>query len=825
MSFSATRCCIAIAISLVLANAPAMAQQSNTQYEINLPEQSLADSLRALGKAAHVNIVFDPGDVHGKRASVLAGQYTPEEALQRLLAGSGLNMLRTAGGSYAVVSVQLEATEANRMRNDPNTFDSVVVYGKVQGLAAMRVPTELREIPQSVSVITQETLRQQNAHDLAGALNWATGITLYQQGTGESQINSRGFAIGQIHVDGGAPISVGQRGASVDDMAEYDHLEVLRGADGLFGGAGNPGGTFNLVRKQAQSKPQLRLAATLGTWDYYHLQLDATGPLGFDDALRGRVVMSSTEQHYFYDRANRQSHKLYGTLSYDLSPSTVLTVGGSVDQSNKTGMTAGLPGYSTGADPHLPRSTALIFPWIRDRAHNVEAFAQLEQRFGDRWKLKLGVTGARTRSNNLDAQNRSSINPVTHLLGTPMGVVYATDNSRYLMADATLTGGFDWNGRRQDITVGLDYRGTSGSGNSRQTVAGGPPLDPWNYDPTAYLPLAAGPSNPVVVSANDVTTKSIGGYASLRLRPWDGWSVILGGRDNYARAVSTLSYRLDLGSAGFLPIFNLRSTSVSGGVVTPYAGVVYDIGSHYSLYASYADIYQPAGVNKTFAGELIGPVHGVNMEAGIKAAWYGGRLNGSFAVYRIKQNNQPVYDPNHPANAAGTCCFLAADNTSKGVDAELVGRLTSNWQWSGGYTFNRNSLHANLPGEGQPLSTITPKHLLKLWTNYRLPGVGRRWSVGGGLRAQTANYVNGYLCPQINALGRCTVLLQPFHSKQGFYTVVTLRTAYEINAHWAVALNIDNLFDRTYYQAIGSPNSSNWYGTPRNLMLTINGKL
>lgn len=241
------RRCIAIAISLGLTALPALAQQpvEAQQYPLRLPAQALADSLRALGKTAHVNIVFEPQMVQSLRAPPLEGQYTPAEALERLLAGSGLVMRRTAGGSWAV---ELEAadtaaatTETSRSepvagtvasppspspspssRDGVYTFDPLLVLGKAEGFSVTRMPTELKDIPQSVSVIGKERWQEQNAFDLAAVLNRATGVTLTQRESTGHNFYARGFGIQTLHVDGGAPMSLSASHYSIQDLSQRE---------------------------------------------------------------------------------------------------------------------------------------------------------------------------------------------------------------------------------------------------------------------------------------------------------------------------------------------------------------------------------------------------------------------------------------------------------------------------------------------------------------------------------------------------------------------------------------------------------------------------
>lgn len=900
---------LASAVLLALCSVPP-AVYAQATYEFDLPAQPLANTLRAVGARGGVDIAFAPETVQGRNAPAIKGRYSVRDALQRVLAGSGLVVQTTPGGSFVIqppnaprattqafqlpaqslgdtlkaigdetghairvdesvtvgktaapvqgVMTPLQAVEAalqgtglrayssadgtvtvlaagaksppSAGNGNVHVLDEITVTAKFEGLSATRVPTELREIPQSVSLISQNTLQQQNAHDLDTALNHATGITVNRQST-QTMYYSRGFAIGAIHVDGSAPLGANSLG--LDDLSEYDHIEVLRGADALFGGAGDPGATLNLVRKRPLAQNAAEMVFNLGSWNNHRLQFDATGPLGLDGALRGRVVASAGERDYFYDNADRNHGKLYGILEYDLSPATMLTLGGSFERANAHPFAGGLPRYDNGADPHLPRDTAFVFAQNREDTTSKEVFAQLDQKLGERWKLKAGATLFDQSSSSFQIANQTAINPATGLIDT----TYLTGNDmpskgRQISAEVTLTGSWDWQGRPQELVIGGDYlRNLVPTLSSSTPMVSGPPLDPWHFDPGAYSVLPASASSPVfVINSGAVSVTGMGLYASLRLRPWNGGSVILGARDNYLKThTGAETYVYDMGPDGSMdlggsPALNTFST----GVVTPYAGVVQDLNKHYSLYASYTEIYRPNYDKKIYGGGLLGPVRGDNMEAGIKGTWRDGRVNASLAAFKIRQRNVPTQDFLHFSEGD---FYVPSDNSSKGVEAEVSGALTDNWQFNAGYTFNINHTLEGLSaeqlaayGETGPtvMTTFAPKHLLKVWTDYRLPGSWSAWSIGGGFNAQSGIYVDGYACTAHDATG-CTGDYVPFKIRQGGYVLAFLRVAYVINSQWSAALNINNLLDRRYYQTVGPDQYGNWYGAPRGMMLTVTG--
>ena len=112
-------------------------------------------------------------------------------------------------------------------------------------------------------------------------------------------------------------------------MGEIDHIEVLRGSDALFGANGNPGATVNLVRKRPLDTFEIDTHSVLGSWHNYRQEIDVTGPLGFDGALRGRFDAAYSDRDYFYQGARSDHRSLFGVLEYDLTSQTLLTLGGS----------------------------------------------------------------------------------------------------------------------------------------------------------------------------------------------------------------------------------------------------------------------------------------------------------------------------------------------------------------------------------------------------------------------------------------------------------------------------------------------------------------
>lgn len=110
--------------------------------------------------------------------------------------------------------------------------------------------------------------------------------------------------------------------------------------------------------------------------------------------------------------------------------------------------------------------------------------------------------------------------------------------------------------------------------------------------------------------------------------------------------------------------------------------------------------------------------------------------------------------------------------------------------------------------------------MLKVWATYALPRQWSAWSVRGGATAQSKRANTGLVWVNQGEAGWAQV---PFRVEQGGYAVWQAQAGYRIDPHWSLALNVNNVFDKVYYQTIGNHSHGNWYGEPRSWMLTVRG--
>jgi len=796
-------------------------------HAVNLPAQPLDQALNALAGQTGARILFATDSAEGLRAPGLTGELSVEQALQRLLLGTRLTVQKTADGSYLVsapqgdsTALELGATTISGQGMGEATENSGS-YTTGQVSIGSKTPTSLRQTPQTVAVVTDQLIQDRRMTDLGEAMNVTPGITVQRANARISQFYSRGFVIENVQIDGAAPMALGTTAGSfysnkVYDLVEYDHVEVLRGSSGLFGGTGDPGGMINLVRKRPLDTFQLKIDQSAGSWDNYRTQLDVTGPLGFDGKLRGRLVAAYTDRQYSLDNRSAEKPTLYGVLEADLDDATRLTFGGRSESYHEHGVGGGLPRYSDGSDLGLPRNTFYSPKWAYYRGRSQEVFAKLDHDFNDDWKGNLTYTRTYDSGFAKTGFSTGSVDPATGL-----GLNWSGTNSRWLseqtLWDANLHGDFRLLGGEHQFLVGMDrqkidsrWRGTLPQPGANET-----PIDP--FDPSS-TPWAYPATNKDYIRDYSPNRQvQYGLYSTLRLQLADPLHLIVGARAQRYRFEQLYRSR----DEGVWSAENEVIDKIATKVV-PYGGVVYDLTPEWSAYASYSEIFKPQ--QGQFAGPLPGsaiePMTGKTYETGIKGELFDGRLNPSAALYYTTRENQAVRDPSYPNTEwifSGSCCYLTQGKVvSKGLDLQLDGELLPDWMVLAGYTYNHNRSRDT----GTRFSSVTPKHLVKLWSTYRLPGGLKDFKVGGGVNLQSANYVSGDATLR-NTDGSLHDV--PYKFSQAGYAVWNAMAEYQVDEHWTLAYNLNNVFDKKYYMTVGDSTGENWYGEPRNHMLTLRG--
>jgi len=705
--------------------------------------------------------------------------------------------LWAAGLTFTALCLQATAQQDATTAEKPATPDgNVAVMGAIRvseelvdttsytapALTTGKTPLSIRETPQSVTVITRQRMDDQNMTTLPEVLKQATGVTVQRfDGAGNfNSYNVRGYAIDSIMLDG---LSSGITGNVVEfDTAIYDRVEILRGPAGLFQGSGEPSAVINLARKRALTEPLLNLSARLGSWDTYRGEFDASGSLAQDGRLRGRLVGAYDQRESYQDVIENNKHIVYGTLEYDLTPSTTASVGATWQEIDSV-IDQGLPAYANGQLLDVPRSTFIGADWNEQDLESSDVFAEIEHHLDGGGDIKFAVRKLDRDMLYKVARGNAAVAPNGDVL---LQTGLFTTERENVSADVYASLPFSLGGQEHNFVAGFDWRTQEENSNSSPFV-------------NSTLINVFEPNHDIAepnfsfTSLTKTKTDQYGAYTQLRLHPAKRVTVVGGGRLSWYDSKTT--NRLTEVTTG---------SAEESGELTPYAAVVVDVLPQASVYASYTNVFQPQN-NLDAQGGQLPPRTGSQIEAGIKAELFDQQANAQFAVYQIRDRDRAMTDdsPGAPLNS-----FVAAGEVeSKGFDTEISGRLAPGWDVVLGYAFTETEyVHSAATQLGQVFAPFTPKHTGNLWTKYQF-GAGplQAFHVGTGVKSLSSFY---------SPVGATRF-------EAGGYTVVSALAGYQVTPQLETTLTVNNLFDKKYYEKVSSAGRQNFYGEPLNVMLVL----
>lgn len=701
----------------------------------------------------------------------------------------------------AVVHVNLIAAEPRvELRvvlNLPAYSERVTVsgreipYAEPETTTAGKVAVSRREVPNSVSVLTREQMQDQNMVNTWDALSQMTGVTAISNDGTQSQFHARGGAL-ESQQDG-VPSAMPFSGFQQYDLAIYDRLEVLRGPAGLLQGSGSFSGVVNLVRRRPTVAFSASATASTGQWSNHHFEADVSGPLS--GSVRALAVATATDRDFYYDRGHDRKWLGYGALEWNLTAATMLAFT-AVHQNDRSPGFSGLPTYTDGRRLDVARSFNPYPMWNRTAWDTTDVGIDLEHRFKTAWKVVAKVNRRAQDFLFHDSIAGEGVNPATNTttyLRREFDVDYTTTS-----ADAYVNGKFSLLARTHELLLGGNV-----SRFDRKSLG----VDS-NQDASLAIPNVAIGSPPSVPepafiyrSGNASLIEQSGLYSMLRSQVGSRVTTVLGGRwSNY-----------DSRSRNIAP--STATDWVPGAEAdmkfTPYGGVVVDVTRTSSLYASYSEIFV-SQTQRQIDGSVLNPRVGYQWEAGAKGEHLNNRLLTALAVFNIRDRNRSYPDVLNPG------FFVPLGEVeSRGWEAEVTGQVTRRWDVSTGYTRldTKFLIHPTLVGE--PLNYWYPRHSLKAWSMWRFPG-GRLEGLRVGLGVQAySKSASGR--DTANAAGVVTVAAR----RQPAYAVASANLSYLLRRNLQLRVQVNNMFDETYYTRLGGTNSNNTFGDPRNAMISL----
>lgn len=743
------------------------------------------------------------------------GRHGPREgatrSAPRRVVGSAVAaaVLVGAQGTFAAESVQPQSEDGRRAAQGEMTLPAITVTGSMEATAtegtasyttgrtaaATRLPLSLKETPQSVTVITRQHLDDQQLNSVQGVLENTAGIALHQSDSERTSFYSRGFLIDNVQYDG-IPTVVGNivngSGIGSIDTAFYDRVEVVRGGSSLLTGTGNPSAAINLVRKRPTPEFSASASLGVGSWDTHRGMADVSTPLTEDGHIRARVVGTYQDGHSYIDGYKPQRKAFYGIIEADLTPDTVVSLGYDYQDITPKGSTwGGLPlWFSDGTQAEYSSSKSYAQDWSHWDITLKTAFAEIEHRFDNGWKLRAAANQYRTDYSaellGLIGRPDRATGLGTYPYGAYPAALASEGRSHQNTFDVMASGPFELAGRQHELVLGAtNSRRTAKQEDIAPFYASVMPVNVYSLSPAFPRPdfdaMAWTPTRTII--------KQSGVYSAARLSLADPLKLIVGGRFT--------NYEIDE-DVSATPFHYKKSSEF-----TPYAGLTYDINKTYSTYVSYTGIFDPQTDYQDSKGNVLTPSKGKTKEIGLKGEYLDKRLNGSIALFDTELDNAAqivagAYTP------SGAQAYQGVDGTkSRGVELDLQGELVHGWNiYAGLAHFTAKD------GNGVRLNSQIPRTTAQFFTTYQLPGAWSQLTLGGGVKWQSRIYE----APNTgtSSLG----------GEQGAYSLVSLVGRYAITKKVKVAVNVNNVLNKKYALQKGDFDTVT-YGAPRNVMVTL----
>lgn len=678
-----------------------------------------------------------------------------------------------------------------------------------------RLPAELRDTPQSVTVINQAVLDDQAATSLVEALRNVPGITLSagEGGNIGDNINLRGFsARTDLFLDG-----FRDRGQYSRDVFALDAVEVLKGPSSMLFGRGSTGGVINQVSKRPDLKDRSEVSATVGTDDYYRATFDTNHKLSDSAAVR----LSAFWQDIGYDRNNVEKQ------DFGLAPSLRMGIGGDteVTVSALLQRNSDVPDYGG----PLLRATDTVTP-----AKPVDIGSRFYGFSSDHFDQdidSLAVAIRHTFNAHVTLRNRTSATRVTvDASPTPLGTVTVVGTAagpcktRYGSVPLSSIPLSCLQAQRQDrdrdvidtaLSNQTDLITKFSTGSLQHTVLTGLEVGRDNYDFQRYY---WNPANPVLpldstntgdrpgsaqlgqVTRTEAQTRAV--YANEQLDIGKQWKVVAGVRYEHFETVTHNKTFAITPAPAALP----ARLSNNDDMLSTRTGLLFQPTPAQSYYLSYGTSFNPSAeaVTQTASNASLDPEKNRSYELGGKWTLADEAVLLNAAVFRVEKQNARTTDP------ATSVVTLDGNVRVEGVETSITGQLSPEWQVIGGYTFlnsevldSRDRTTIALGGAdttsggvttvvGQPDVFVysrgkdyqnTPRHSATLWTTYRLTP---QWQIGGGATGSSRRFVNNFETAEVDGYVR------------GDAMVAYLRPS------WDLRLNVQNLTDKLYYETASS---------------------
>ncbi|SFM78700.1 TonB-dependent siderophore receptor [Nitrosomonas communis] len=750
---------------IVFAESPEIPKPVTRSY--NIPAGSLENALSEFSRQSGVKILFDNAVIQDKATQGLVGNYEISAALDQLLKGTELQPVSHPEG-FTIIKLSTDSALSPVVTTLPSikitASSETSRYMATSSTTATKTNTLLRDVPQSISVVTESVIKDQSIRSIADAVRYVPGVGVSQgEGNRDALIFRGNRSTGDFFVDG-----VRDDAQYLRDLYNIERIEVLKGPNGMIFGRGGSGGVINRVTKQAGWEPIREFFFQGGSYGLKRMTADFNQPI--NDQIAFRVNGLFEEAGSFRNGVDSDRLGISPTVTIKPTNRTKVVVNMERYYDDRTA-DRGIPSFQ-GRPFDVKHSQFFGDPRRSDSRVDVLSFNSLIEH-----KFDFGVT-LRNRTNYAQFdkfyQNVFPASPVFNGLVSIDAYSDATDRENvfnqtdllYSLETGpvahTLLAGIEVG---QQITDNLRKEAFFNN-NPRQTNLRIPVSNPITNAPITFV-------NRDIDANNHSKVNITSFYFQDQIEFIPQLQAIVG-------------VRYDLFETDFRDRNNQDHLETKDGLLSPRFGLIYKPIEPFSLYASFSRAYVPrAGeqlTSLTVTTETLKPEKFTNYEVGIK--WdIRPDLSLTGAAYRIDRTNVITIDPNDSSRS-----FLTKGQRTEGVEVGVNGQLTSNWNVMGGYAYQDGEITSEQFGapKGNTVAEL-PRNTFSIWSRYDfIPQFGAAVGViyRSNMFASTDN----------------TVVIPDF-------TRVDAALFAQFNKHVRAQLNIENVFDVNYFASVQNNNN------------------
>lgn len=694
-------------------------------------------------------------------------------------------LLSTASFVMAPAALAQEEAEPSLVQ------EQIVVVGRVlytDQVNALRSPTPIIDVPQSLSIITADQIAQQGFDSIGDIIDYTPGVNTSQGEGHRDAVVFRGVrSTADFFIDGVR-----------DDVWYYralyniEQVEILRGPNALLFGRGGTGGILNRVTKKAEPGETFTgYQASLDSFGGFSLQLDGNVPAGDTSAFRLNAMYESLDNHRDFFDGERIGFN--PTARFELSPATTLDISYEYVDHERF-IDRGIPTGPDGKPVEALRDIIFGDPEVNLsllEAHLLRAMVQHRFNEGLKGRFSAFYGDYDKLYQNFYAV---SYDPLTGIVGLD-GYVDTT--------------------QRQNLILSADLIGEARLGGFGHVIVAGIEFIDSQNDNDRFLPFWSDSQGRIeLFNTQRPLSLRGGGGVSASGNPTrfefsgvnDDTEAQVSVFSAYVQDEIEVSSQLDIILGARFDRFEIDVLDQTTGVarsrtdekISPRLGLVYKPRENVSLYGSYSESFLPRSgeqfdsINDTTA--QLDPNEFSNLEAGLKWDIDNGP-SITAAVFKVEQSSPQVAD-------ADPSTLDVIDSEITGFELQVQGQFSDRWFVSAGYSYLDGEIVERTGPTGRRPQEL-PENMFSLWNTYQLT---EAFGVGLGVTYQDESFINA----------SNTAILPS-------YTRVDAAAFYDISDTLRVQINIQNLTDELYFPNAHATHQAS-VGAPLNARISIRGR-